>query len=541
MRPASLCCLLIAIVFLQSCQSTETENTYAIIPVPVKIESRTGHFQLKEDARIVIIGKTQRSAQVGRYLQRMLQPATGFEWPIENSPLAGDIVLKLDSRIEEEEGYELEITTDNVVIVAKQANGLFYGVQSLRQLLPSAIENEDVTETEWQAPCVFIEDYPSYSWRGMHLDVCRHFFPKEFIKKYIDLLAMHKMNKFHWHLTEDQGWRIEIKQYPKLQEIAAWRDSTLVGHYSDQPPTYDGERYGGYYTQDDVKEIVFYAAARFVEVIPEIEMPGHSTAALAAYPELGCTPGPFQTATTWGVFEDVYCPKEETFTFLENVLSEVFTLFPSKYIHIGGDECPKVRWENSSFCQDLMAREGIADEHELQSYFIRRMEGFINANGKQLIGWDEILEGGLAPNATVMSWRGTEGGIAAAQQGHDVIMTPTSNCYLDYYQAAPEGEPLAIGGYLPVDSVYAYEPTPAVLTEEEAKYILGAQGNVWTEYIPTPEHAEYMAFPRGIALSEVTWSQASAKDYENFRLRFQSHAERLDVIGVNYAKHILEE
>ena len=324
------------------------------------------------------------------------------------------------------------------------------------------------------------------------------------------------MNTFHWHLTEDQGWRIEIKKYPKLQEIAAFRKETLIGHYNDQPHQFDGKPYGGFYTQEQIKEVVAYAKTRQVTIIPEIEMPGHSQAAIAAYPELGCSGEQVEVATKWGVFDEVYCPKESTFKFLEDVIDEVVALFPGKYIHIGGDEAPKTNWKNCEYCQKLIKKEGLKDEHGLQSYFIARMEKYINTKGKQIIGWDEILEGGLAPNATVMSWRGTSGAVQAAKEGHDVILTPGSHCYFDHYQSENENEPLAIGGFLPLEKVYHFNPIPEGLTDKEATYVLGAQGNVWTEYMQTEKQVEYMAFPRAVALSEVLWSSPEHKNYSDF-------------------------
>jgi len=359
--------------------------------------------------------------------------------------------------------------------------------------------------------------------------------PKEYVKKYIDYIAMHKMNTFHWHLTEDQGWRIEIKKYPKLTEIGAWRKETLIGHYRDKPHKYDGKVHGGFYTQEDVKEIVEYAKSRYVTVVPEIEMPGHSVASLASYPELSCTGGPFEVRTIWGSSEDVYCAgNEETFHFLEDVLSEVIALFPSEYIHIGGDECSKGRWEKCPKCQARIKAEKLKDENELQSYFIKRIEKFLNANNRKLIGWDEILEGGLAPDATVMSWRGMVGGIEASRQGHDVVMSPTSHCYFDYYQGNPDLEPLAIGGYLPLKKVYSFEPTPDDLTTEEAKHILGAQANLWTEYIQTQEHAEYMVFPRISAIAEVVWTPKELRNWDNFIMRMEKQFRRYDILMVNY-------
>jgi hexosaminidase len=362
-------------------------------------------------------------------------------------------------------------------------------------------------------------------------------FPVEFIKQYLDWMARYKLNTFHWHLTDDQGWRIEIRQYPRLAEIASMRKETLVGH-APQSTQYDGQPYGGFYTQEQIREVVAYAGDRFITVIPEIEMPGHSLAALAAYPELACTPGPFETATTWGVFKDVFCPKDNTFQFLENVLSEVMELFPSRYIHIGGDEVQKDRWKESPDAQAVIHREGLKDESELQSYFIRRMERFINSKGRRMIGWDEILEGGLAPDATVMSWRGEQGGIAAARQGHDVIMTPDAYLYFDHYQGDRgvngKSEPLAIGGMLPLEKVYSYNPLPAALNPEEQKHILGAQANLWTEYIADPHQAEYMLFPRLFALAELAWSPQGSRNYRDFLTRVPPQLARLKRQGVNY-------
>jgi hexosaminidase len=382
-------------------------------------------------------------------------------------------------------------------------------------------------------PRVEIRDAPRFAWRGMHLDVGRHFFPVEFVKKYIDLLALHRMNTFHWHLTEDQGWRIEIQRYPRLAEVGGCRAETMVEKNWD-PFVGDGTRHCGYYTQEEVREVVAYAAERHVTVVPEIEMPGHSRAALAAYPELACTEGTFEVATRWGVFEDIYCPSEETFTFLENVLTEVMDLFPSRYIHIGGDEAPKPRWSRSPVAQEIIRREGLADVHELQSWFIRRIQTFLASHGRRLVGWDEILEGGLAPDATVMSWRGMGGGIEAAEQGRDVVMTPSSHVYFDYYQGPEDEEPLAIGGFTPLDTVYAFEPVPEELDPRHAHHVLGAQANVWTEYMKTPDHVEYMALPRMAALAEVVWSPREARDAESFLARLEAHLARLDALDVRY-------
>ena len=445
------------------------------------------------------------------------------------------IVFEQDLSIENDEGYLLKVSSNKILITSKTVKGAFYAVQSLIQLLPVKTNAKTIAIQGLE-----IKDSPEFKYRGMHLDVARHFFSVNFIKKYIDLMSMLKMNTFHWHLTEDQGWRIEIKKYPKLQEIAAYRDETLVGHYSEQPQKFDGKKYGGYYTQKEIKEIVAYATERQITVIPEIEMPGHSQAAIAAYPELGCTGEQVKVAAKWGVFDNIYCPKENTFKFLEDIIDEVVTLFPGKYIHIGGDEAPKTNWKKCTHCQRLIKKEGLKDENGLQSYFITRMEKYINSKGKQIIGWDEILEGGLAPNATVMSWRGTAGAVEAAKQKHNVILTPASHCYFDHYQSDNENEPLAIGGFLPLEKVYSFQPIPKELTEEEAKYVLGAQGNVWTEYITTPEKVEYMVFPRAVALAEAVWSTSENKNYDNFIKRLEFFNKRLKSLDVNYANHLYE-
>lgn len=505
------------------------ESHYSIIPKVNYLEKKEGHFELDKILKIYLQPDLEEIRSIAN-LTKSYFKTFGVEKVSINVRQKGNepkgIYLKIDPSIKDRESYELNIQSEKIVVRASAPNGLFYGIQSLRQL----VHNSQISN------CV-IKDQPQFSYRGMHLDVSRHFFTVDEIKKYLDQLAFHKINTFHWHLTDDQGWRIEIKQYPKLTSIASKRKETLVGHYSNKPQQFDGKEYGGYYTQKEIKSIVKYAKERYINVIPEIEMPGHAQAVLAAYPELACTEGPFEVATKWGVFEEVLCPKEETFIFLENVLQEVFTLFPSKYIHIGGDECPKTRWVASEFCQDLIKKENLKDEHELQSYFIKRIEKFINAKGKIMIGWDEILEGGLAPNATVMSWRGTKGGIEAAKQGHSVIMTPTTHCYFDYYQSNPENEPLAIGGLTTLEKVYSFNPIPDELTEEESKLILGAQGNVWTEYISDYEKLEYMVFPRICALSEVVWTDPTYKNWTDFSKRLSDHFIQLDDMNINYAKH----
>ncbi len=425
------------------------------------------------------------------------------------------------------EAYTLVSDSDGVRITARGHAGIFYGLQTLRQLVHSD------SAGGWTIPAVRIEDAPRFAYRGMHLDVARHFFSVAFVERYIDLLARYKLNTFHWHLTDDQGWRIEIARYPRLTSVGAPRAETIVDKHFD-PYEGDGVPYGGYYTQAEIRDVVAYAAARYVTIVPEIEMPGHARAALAAYPNLACTPGPFTVATRWGVFDDIFCPTEHTFEFLENVLTEVMDLFPGTYIHVGGDEVPKRRWRESAAAQAVIRREGLKNEQQLQSYFMRRIERFLNAHGRRLIGWDEILEGGLPPEATVMSWRGTAGGIAAARAGHDVIMTPSNSMYFDHYQGQPATEPLAIGGYTPLDSVYAFEPVPGSLTPAQARHILGAQANLWTEYIATEAHAEYMLFPRLLALAEVDWTPRGARDWESFQARLPAQLEMLGRAGVTY-------
>ena len=520
-----------------SLESFADEQEFSIIPKPVSLEAKQGSFTLSSDTMIVADDSVR---PLGFQLAAMLSPATGY-YP-EVKPSEGKapsrIVLKLNSNLKlpGDEGYRLRVSPKEVVIEAAKKAGIFYGIQSFRQLLPVEIFREaKVSDVKWQVGCVEIEDYPRFQWRGMHLDVCRHFMPKEFVKKYIDLIALHKMNIFHWHLTEDQGWRIEIKKYPRLTEVGAWRKETLVGHLRKKKPReFDGVRHGGFYTQDDVREIVEYARRRYVTVVPEIEMPGHSQAAIAAYPELGTTDKQLEVLTYWGGCENILNVNDSTIVFMQDVLTEVLGLFDSEFIHIGGDEVAKKQWEESGEIQARMKELGLKDERELQSYFIKRIDSFLTSKGRRLVGWDEILEGGLAGGATVMSWRGQKGGIAAARAGHDVVMAPTVFTYFDYYQGEPENEPLAIGGFLPLSKVYSYDPIPKELTAEQARHILGAQGQVWTEYIGTAKKAEYMAYPRGCALSEVVWTPLEKKDYGDFLSRLEIHLKRLAILDVNY-------
>ncbi len=521
-------------------------SRYSIIPWPQHLEPQDGMFTLNENTLIILSDPAHEALRAtAEFWADQVRVSSKLPLPIADAPAdsGGTITFTLDETADTgPEGYRLNVSEEAVTLTATAPAGLFYGTQTLRQLMPVAVDRGGTVRgkdmTAWTIPAVTIEDAPRFGYRGILLDVARHFFPVSDIKKTLDLMALYKMNRFHWHLTEDQGWRIEIKKYPKLTEVGAYRKATLKGHYDNKPQAFDGQRYGGFYTQDEVREVVAYAQARHITIIPEIELPGHSLAALASYPELGCTEGPFEVSGRWGVHEDIYCPKEETFTFLENVLTEVMALFPSEYIHIGGDEAPKTRWKESEVAQAVMQREGLADEHELQSYFIRRIERFLNAHGRKIIGWDEIMEGGLSPTATLMFWRtwNKEALALAAEQGNDLIMTPTQSLYLDYYQGNPATEPLAIGGMVTLEKVYAYEPVPERYSEEEARQVTGAQANVWTEYIKTQQKLEYMIFPRILALSEVVWSQKEARNWFSFKGRLPANLSRLDVLTVNYRR-----
>ncbi len=495
----------------------------SIVPRPALVRHLNGTFLPGRSPAIVADPAAQPVAQ---WFAGQLHSEFNIAASLAAAPPRGKSFRFVVDETLPAEGYRLRIAPRGVTISGRPA-GLFYGAQSVLQLASAR------SGRTFALPAAEIEDQPRFPYRGLHLDTSRHMFPVEFLKRYLDWMARYKLNTFHWHLTDDQGWRIEIKQYRRLEEIASRRSQTLVGH-APQSTKYDGTPYGGFYTQEQIRDVVAYARERFITVIPEIEMPGHSLAALAAYPELACTAGPFETATTWGVFKDIFCPKENTFRFLENVLTEVMDLFPARYTHIGGDEVQKDRWKESPDAQTVIQREGLKDEGELQSYFIRRMERFINAKGRRMIGWDEILEGGLAPDATVMSWRGEKGGIAAAQQGHDVIMTPDAYLYFDHYQGDRSKEPLAIGGMLPLDKVYSYNPTPAALSADEKKHILGAQANLWTEYIADARQAEYMLFPRLFALAELAWTPQADRNYREFLNRVPPQLARLKREGVNY-------
>jgi hexosaminidase len=452
-------------------------------------------------------------------------------WPREIEARTGEVAAGAPELVTDpslpSEAYVLDVSDSGIRITAAGAKGHFYGKQTLRQL----------TGADGRVPAVRIEDSPRFRWRGLHLDVSRHFFPVAFIKKYIDLMAAYKLNVFHWHLTDDQGWRIEIKKHPKLTAVASQRSETIVGHPRfPGAKRYDGTPHGGFYTQDEVREVVAYAAERHVDVLPEIELPGHSVAAFVAYPELCCGAPPSEVATRWGIKDEVYCPNEKSFALIADVIREVAPLFPFEYFHIGGDEAPKIRWSECAWAQEVMRREGLHDEEELQSWFIRRVGTILEGLGKKLIGWDEILEGGLAPNATVMSWRGTRGGITAAKQGHDVVMCPEADMYFDHYQGDWRTEPLAIGGATPLEDVYKYEPIPTHLKGDERERVIGTQGCVWTEYMPDGRHVEYMTYPRALALAEVAWTAKDRRDLDAFTTRLASEVRWLDQQGVSYRK-----
>lgn len=526
-----------AALALSACATAAPPAPLHLVPLPREVAPSGGPFLLQAATPVhVAPGSAEEVRRSAGLWTDALRAGRGTALQVITAACArGAICLRVVDR-GPAEGYALTVHRDSIVVEGNDPAGLFYGLQTLTQLLPAPGEAAAVPGSRGGAlavPAVAIVDAPRFRWRGMHLDVGRHFFGPEEVKRYIAEMARYKLNRFHWHLTEDQGWRIEIKRYPRLTEVGAWRRETMVEKNFD-PYLGDGVRYGGFYTQEEIRDVVAYAAERYVTIVPEIEMPGHSLAALSAYPELACTEGPFEPATTWGVFEEIFCPREETFAFLEGVLTEVLELFPGEYVHVGGDEAPKARWKSSEVAQEVIRREGLADEHELQSWFIRRIERFLNARGRRLIGWDEILEGGLAPNATVMSWRGVQGGIQAARSGHDVVMTPTSHLYFDYYQGPPEQEPLAIGGFVPLERVYAFEPVPGELSGAEARHVLGAQGNVWTEYMKSWDHVEYMVFPRLFALAERVWSPAETRDFTAFASRLPPHFRELDARGVRY-------
>ena len=532
--------LVTLVLFYASASWADPLNSCAIIPQPARLEKNAGVFRLQSDTRIVL---DKAPNQLGVYLADKLHPSTRYTLKVIAKPpehgLANAIVLSTreSQAALGPEGYTLSATPNTIVIRAIEPAGLFYGVQSLLQLLPpEALAPKPRANIDWTVPCVQIQDQPRFLWRGLLLDVGRHFFKPAEIKQVLDLMALHKLNVFHWHLTDDQGWRIEIKKYPRLTEVGAWRKNIGFGLDPKQGTAYRSDGcYGGFYSQAEVRELIAYAQARNITIVPEIEMPGHASAALAAYPQFSCFGGPYSTDVGGGVFAGVYCAgKEETFEFVQNVLAEICDLFPSKYIHIGGDEVPPDNWHKCPKCQARIHREDLKTEKELESYFVKRVEKFLNSRHRNLIGWSEIREGGLAQNAAIMDWIG--GALEAATAGHDVVMTPTTDCYLDYYQSTNQPEPKAIGGYLPLDRVYAFEPMPAKLAPGFQSHILGAQGNLWTEYIASLNHAEYMMFPRLCALAEVTWSPPASRNYTDFTQRLQVQARRFDQMGVNYRR-----
>ncbi|NDV96315.1 beta-N-acetylhexosaminidase [Dysgonomonas sp. 521] len=539
----AIACFVLTGIFLTGCDTkTPVEANYDVIPLPQSITKTddTG-FTLNGDTKISYPKGDEIQKQTAEFLAEYIKLSTGLTLRVTDEAADENIiVLKADYQADKAESYNMNVNSKQIVINGSDAAGTFYGVQTLRKSIPADASQNIVT-----FPGIDIKDSPRFGYRGMMLDVGRHMFPAEFVKKYIDILALHNINRFHWHITDDQGWRIEIKEYPELTKTGSQRAQTVIGRNS---ANYDGKPYGGFYTQDEIKEIVDYARKRFITIIPEVDLPGHMLAALATFPNLGCTGGPYKVSETWGIFDDVLCAgNEETYTFLENVFSEVIELFPSQYIHIGGDECPKTRWKECPKCQAKIRQLGLkgnakhTKEDMLQSYVMSRVEKFLNSKGRRIIGWDEILDGEVAPNATVMSWRGTEGGIAAARMKHDAIMVPTSYLYFDYYQTDDtKDEPLGIGGYVPVEKVYSFDPVPKELTEEESKYIIGTQANLWTEYIQDSKHVEYMVLPRMAALSEIQWVTPEKKDYEKFLPRLAKLMELYKKLGYNYATHITD-
>ena len=526
-------------LFILVSSAVFAQKDITIIPKPANIEVKEGVFQFSKDTKIIASNAAQK--EIATALMNKFKAATGWQPEFSNKkPKSNYIEFKIDKNLNRE-AYQLEVTFKSIVITAKENAGLIYGLETIRQLLPTAIESKNqVANVNWVIPNVSIKDEPRFQWRGLMLDLSRHFFDKNYVIQTIDRLAMLKMNVLHLHLVDDQGWRIEIKKYPKLTEIGAWRvnqENVIWNARLTVDPNEKGT-YGGFLTQEELKEIVKYAAAKNIQVIPEIEMPAHVSSAIAAYPELACFNQKIGVPSggVWPI-TDIYCAgKENTFEFLQDVIDEVIAIFPSKYIHIGGDEATKTNWETCPHCQKRMQEEGLKNVHELQSYFVKRMEKYINSKGKKVIGWDEILEGGLAPDATVMSWRGTEGGIEASKQGHDVIMTPESHCYFNIYQGPQNEEPLAFGGFIPLTKVYHFDPVVDEMTPEQAKHILGAQANLWAEYIESTQESEYMIFPRLGAMAEVLWSPKEARNWNDFTTRLPSLLARFDYLGINYSK-----
>ena len=535
------------LISVLSCWTPETSLN--VVPYPAEVTMHSGRFKAA-GADFHFDGKADSLTEKAvREFAKKLSETSGSESKVIAGTSGKGFIFAIDSSLPEE-AYRLRIGRNGVRAEASGLNGFIYAIQTLKQMLPAEIfGNAPAADEDWSLPCCTIEDAPRFGYRGMHMDVARHFFDMDMVRKYLDVMEIHKLNTLHWHLTDDQGWRIEIKKYPKLTEIGSIRKQTIIGHASGEG-AYDGTPYGEgcWFSQDQIREIIDYAASKGISIIPEIDLPGHMLAALAAYPELGCTGGPYDVWGMWGVADDVLCAgKEETMIFLENVLSEVADLFPSEYIHIGGDECPKVRWEECPHCQAKIRELGLTDkdgyqaEHYLQSYVMKRMTELLSKKGKKVIGWDEILEGEVADDAVIMSWRGASGGLQAARMGHDAIMTPNTHFYLDYYQTLDtENEPLAIGGYIPIWKCYSYEPYTKGMTDDEKAHILGVQANLWTEYIETEEHLEYMLLPRMAALSEVQWCQNGNKSWERFLDSADDICAIYETAGYNYAKHIFQ-
>lgn len=534
--------LLFAAMFCIAVFQPKASNVdYQVIPMPERIDIQKGEgFVISKSTKILYTAGNEKMKRNAAFLSEYLKENTGLQLKMKAAKSGGKaILLKTGLVSKNSEAYEIEVSPKGIVITGASEAGVFYGIQTLRKSIPVA------KVQKVKMPAVKISDAPAFAYRGMMLDVSRHFCTVDSVKRWIDMLALHNVNTFHWHLTEDQGWRIEIKKYPRLTEIGSKRTETVIGRNSGK---YDGKPHGGFYTQAEAREIVAYAAERYINVVPEIDMPGHMLAALASYPELGCTGGPYQVWRQWGVSDDVLCMgNDKTFEFITDVLNEIMDIFPSKYIHIGGDECPKTNWKKCEKCQARIASLGLkADEHHsaeerLQSYFISYAEKVVNKKGRRMIGWDEILEGGLAPDATVMSWRGMSGGIAAAKMDHDVIMTPNSHLYFDHYQTKEtKTEPLAIGGNSPVEKVYNFDPIPSELNAAQRSRIVGVQANLWTEYVPNFRHAEYMVLPRMAALCEVQWSPSYKKDYESFLKRLPMLVEVYKIHNYNYAKHVVK-
>ncbi len=529
-----LCAALLGV----NCVRAGAADNISVIPQPQHVKGLPGQFELTAKTKITYAGGETEAKLFATTLRR----STGFQLsvsPVSSRPDESEITFLLQSNLTDRlgaEGYELSVTQRFVTITAPTPAGLFYGSQTLLQLLPPDVfSTQDVSGVNWTVPCAEISDAPRFQWRGFMLDVSRHFFTVPEVEQVLDLMALYKLNTFHWHLVDDQGWRIQIKKYPKLTSVGAWRDDIGFGLDPKSSTAYDKQgRYGGFYTQRDIRKVVAYAAARHITIVPEIEMPGHSSAALTAYPQFGCPGIKFSVPLKGGVYTGVYCAgNDDTFVFLGNVLKEVAQLFPGKYIHIGGDEVVKSNWMACAECEQRIKIEGLKNEHELQSYFISRIEKLVNAQGKSLIGWSEIREGGLASSATLMDWKG--GGAESAASGHDVVMAPTTFCYFDHYQSTNRAaEPKAIGGYLPLSKVYEFKPVPEKLSPEFHQHVLGGQANLWTEYIPNLRQVEYMMFPRLDALSEVDWSPAGGRDWEHFQVRTADNEKRLDAMGVNY-------